>query len=224
MADGKQWFFRDRSNKTQGPYSDAEMRAWYEAGFLNADLPICKGDVRKGFTPLSEYFPTSAVAFLAEDQVRRQQQQGGGPAEAGQWYFVDKQQAVQGPFSDIHMRQWHMANYFDPSLQIMNAASGQSKWTTLREAFPNNADAFLGSGSRPGMGKPGASVSAMGANNGGASRFVFPEWLPAPPRYKGVKKTYPSEKSGKARHNGRVAITDVHGHAVQAFQHARVAN
>lgn len=216
----------DRSNRTQGPFSDEEMRAWYEAGFLNADLPICKGDPRgKGYTPLSEYFPTSAVAFLPAEDVRRMtQQQGAGQSEVGQWYFVDKQQNVQGPFSDIHMRQWHMANYFEANLQIMNAANGQSTWTTLREAFPNLSDAFLGSGPRPGMGKPGTSVSAMGNNNGGAARFVFPEWLPAPPRYKGVKKTYPSEKSGKAQHKGHVAITDVHGQAVQAFQHSRMAN
>ena len=62
-------------------------------------------------------------------------------------------------------------------------------------------------------GGPGGSV----INN--ANRFEFPEWLPVPPRFRGVKKTYPSEtKSGNQRK--QVNITDVNGQNVTTFSHA----
>jgi len=205
------WYFRDKADKVQGPFSNEEMRAWYEAGYLSADLPLAKGDPRKNeFKPLATFFPNGNSAFME------------GAAEAGtgsQWYFLDRNRNQQGPFTDIHMRQWHMAGYFEPTLQIINTALPNPKWATLREYFPGIADAFAVA---PSLGN---EVSAPKAPGGGGTapsrpagqtdpRFTFPEWLPVPPRYRGIKKVYPSEKNGGRR---RVAIRDVTGQQVQTL-------
>lgn len=190
------------------------MRAWLEAGYLAADLFICNGGGGKNqFRKLSDWFPI-AIAFLPPDQTR-QMGVGKDQLKEGEWYFVDKNQKVQGPFSDFHMRQWHLAGYFEPTLQLMNRAIPNSQWMMLRDLFPNIADAFL-----VGVGSPASTGGAVAAPVDLKNRFEFPEWLPVPPRFRGVKKTYPSEsKSGNARR--QVNITDVHGQAVSGFAHAR---
>ena len=79
------------------------MRAWLEAGYLAADLPICNGSPRNQFRKLSDWFPNAIVAFLPPDQARK----AGGPGatqeqpKEGEWFFVDKNQKVQGPFGDF---------------------------------------------------------------------------------------------------------------------------
>jgi hypothetical protein len=123
---------------------------------------------------------------------------------------VDKNNKVQGPFSDFHMRQWHLAGYFEPTLQLMNRAIPNAQWMMLRDLFPSIADAFL-----VGVGTKEQNMTVVNS----ANRFEFPEWLPVPPRFRGVKKTYPSEtKSGNQRK--QVNITDVNGQSVSAFAHA----
>jgi len=212
-----QWFFRDPQGQVQGPFDDASMRAWLEAGYLAADLPICNGSPRNQFRKLSDWFPNAIVAFLPPDQAKAMTQGSEQPKE-GEWYFVDKNQKVQGPFGDFHMRQWHLAGYFEPTLMLMNRAIPNSQWTMLRDLFPNIADAFL-----VGVGSSGPSASVLKAASqpvDNKNRFEFPEWLPVPPRFRGVKKTYPSEKhSGNARR--QVNITDVHGQSVKNFAHAQ---
>jgi hypothetical protein len=118
------------------------------------------------------------------------------------------------------MRQWHLAGYFEPTLMLMNRAIPNSDWTMLRELFPNIADAFL-VGVGGGSNAPAPSASKMAVQPlDNKNRFEFPEWLPVPPRFRGVKKTYPSEKSsGNTRR--QVNITDVHGQSVKAFAHAQ---
>ncbi|GBG33338.1 GRB10-interacting GYF protein 2 [Hondaea fermentalgiana] len=222
-----QWYFRDNDNKVQGPFGNEEMRAWYEAGYLKADLLVAKGDPRSNaFKTLAELFPNGSNAFMDESP-----DQG---SEGGQWYFLDRNHQQQGPFTDIHMRQWHMAGYFEPTLQITNVAFDNPTWAPLREYFPNVADAFavdavdVGSTSRPTQRTvPVGSTleTARAAQRAPAGktrapvasedpRFNFPEWLPVPPRYRGVKKIYPSEKNGGKR---RVAIRDVNGHDVSTL-------
>ena len=191
------------------------MRAWLEAGYLSADLPICNTDPRRGpFRKLSEFFPNAVSAFLPPEQSRTAGAQA--PAKEGEWFFVDKNNKVQGPFSDIHMRQWHLAGYFEPTLMLMNRALPNAQWMMLRDLFPSIADAFLvGVGAQGAGGAAGGAVAMSNAN-----RFEFPEWLPVPPRFRGVKKTYPSEtKSGNQRK--QVNITDVNGRTVETFSHAR---
>ena len=34
------WYFLDKNDALQGPFGEDEMRAWYEAGYLAADLMI----------------------------------------------------------------------------------------------------------------------------------------------------------------------------------------
>jgi hypothetical protein len=91
-----QWFFRDPQGQVQGPFDDASMRAWLEAGYLAADLPICNGSPRNQFRKLSDWFPNAIVAFLPPDQAKAMNQGSEQPKE-GEWYFVDKNQKVQGP-------------------------------------------------------------------------------------------------------------------------------
>lgn len=124
--------------------------------------------------------------------------------------------------TDFHMRQWHLAGYFEPSLMLMNRAIPNSDWMSLRDLFPNIADAFLvavgpqASVTAGSSAAPAKSAQPVDPKN----RFEFPEWLPVPPKFKNVKKTYPSEtKSGNARR--QVNITDVHGQSVRGFAHAQ---
>ena len=116
------------------------------------------------------------------------------------------------------MRNWHLAGYFEPTLQLMNRAEGpNAQWKTLRDHFPNVADAFLVAPSASQVASPKAGAAATPAE--AKARFDFPEWLPVPPRFRGVKKTYPSEKNGATR--TQVNITDVNGQQVSNFSHAR---
>ncbi len=232
------WFFRDRAGAIQGPFGDEEMRAWYEAGYLAADLLISAD--KMNWAQLTKWFPNGMYAFLPAVQVQQLQAQAQAQAmmaqaqmqaQAGQWYFVDKNGKVQGPFSDTHMRQWHMAGYFEPSLQVINNASPSPQWQMLRDAFPNLADAFLtvsagqGSGAAAMRGgaaaaSPAAAAKPVAAQQSPQARFEFPKWLPVPPKFRGVKKTYPSEKNNGARRQ-RVNITDLHGQQVNGFTHVK---
>ena len=209
-----QWYFRDPQGQTQGPFDDATLRAWLEAGYLAPELPICNGDPRRNqFRKLVEFFPNAITAFLPQDQARQMAKQD-APKE-GEWFFVDKNGKVQGPFSEYNMRQWHLAGYFEPTLQLLNRATPNAQWMMLRDLFPNLADAFLVGTQSAGAPKGAAGAPAADPK----ARFEFQEWLPVPPRFRGVKKTYPSEKNGVAR--TQVNITDVHGQQVTSFAHAR---
>ena len=214
------WYFRDPQGVTQGPFDDGSMRAWLEAGYLSPDLPICNGDPRRNqFRKLCEFFPNAIVAFLPPEQAKMMANQN-APKE-GEWFFVDKNGKVQGPFSDFHMRQWHLSGYFEPTLQLMNRAVPNAQWRMLKDHFPNLADAFLvgTQTSGPAAASAAAKAPQASAAKSDKERFDFPQWLPVPPRFRGVKKTYPSERNGT--HRAQVNITDVHGHQVQTFAHAR---
>jgi len=76
------------------------MRAWLEAGYLSADLPICNGSPRNQFRKLSDWFPNTIVAFLPPDQAK-QLAQGAEQPKEGEWYFVDKNSKVQGPCKSV---------------------------------------------------------------------------------------------------------------------------
>ena len=52
---------------------------------------------------------------------------------------MDKNNKVQGPFSDFHMRQWHLSGYFEPTLQLMNRALPNAQWMMLKDLFPSIA-------------------------------------------------------------------------------------
>mmetsp|Transcript_9691 Transcript_9691/g.19038 ORF Transcript_9691/g.19038 Transcript_9691/m.19038 type:complete len:225 (+) Transcript_9691:401-1075(+) len=219
-----QWYFRDNNDKIQGPFSNEEMRAWYEAGYLNADLLVARGDPRRnGFRRLAEQFPNGSKAFLEEEEEPEE-----APTSGGHWYFLDRNHQQQGPFTDIHMRQWHMAGYFEPTLQIINVSFDNPQWAPLREYFPSVADAFAvtpvdvaeARSPRPTVHESQSYQQTSQRSMQAAPivhddpRFTFPEWLPVPPRYRGVKKVYPSEKHGGKR---RVAIRDVNGHEVKTL-------
>lgn len=121
---------------------------------------------------------------------------------------------------DFHMRQWHLAGYFEPTLMLMNRAIPNSNWMMLRDLFPNIADAFLVAVGGQTTAAPQSSAKAPTQQPvDPKARFEFPEWLPVPPRFRGVKKTYPSESKGNARR--QVNITDVHGQSVKTFAHAQ---
>lgn len=213
-----QWYFRDRANQVQGPFGDDEMRAWYEAGYLQSDLLISNGHPSQvQMKPLQVWFPNGTVAFVPREQLKQMD-----PVVAAQWYFVDKNQKVQGPFSDMQMHQWHSAGYFAGDLQIVNQAVQNAQWQPLRAVFPNVSEAFLtGGGAGAGAGAGGAKATAAQQQKQQqqdlATRFQFPEWLPVPPGYKGVKKIYPSEQGGTKK--GKVNITDVNGQSVRGFGH-----
>ena len=120
------------------------------------------------------------------------------------------------------MRQWHLAGYFEPTLMLMNRAIPNSQWMMLRDLFPNIADAFLVAvgGQTPAVPQASTTKPAVQQPVDIKNRFDFPEWLPVPPRFRGVKKTYPSEsKGGNTRR--QVNITDVHGQSVKNFAHAQ---
>ena len=222
---GGDWYFKDPQGDVQGPFSSEEMRAWYEVGYLAPELPVARGDPRSNpFVALAAHFPNGSNAFLDESAAED---------EGGCWYFLDSAHKQQGPFTDIHMRQWHMAGYFEPTLMIIDMNSPNPKWEHLRVFFPNVADAFAVAsrqqGGRTGGGsmmqsrspQEGMASSQVSRGAGSASedpRFRFPEWMPVPPRYRGVKKVYPSEKNGGKR---QVAIRDVHGQQVKEFGHLR---
>ena len=199
------------------------MRAWYEAGYLAADLMISQtAENESDFAPLAEVFPNGMVAFLSEDaaeEVLSAADIDAPSASGGEWYFKDTQGNVQGPFSDTHMRQWHMAGYFQPDLEILNSNSAAPEWSQLQYAFPDMSSAFLVAhasvrlGASP-VGAASAHHSPSPSSN--ASRFYWPNLLPDPPRFVGVKKVYPSEKRSGVRRPNKVAITDLDGNAVKA--------
>jgi len=191
-----EWYFRDKTNKVQGPFASEEMRAWYEAGYLPAELMVAKGDPRSNpFKPMAQHFPNGSSAFLEGVS---------SPASAGQWYFLDKNHVQQGPFNDFQMRQWHMAGYFEGTLMIIDTNQEGAAWGQLREYFPYLAEAFAGSeysapAPRNENKNGGKKENSTTGNQKEDPRLNFPDWLPVPPRFRGVKKVYPSEKNGKRK-------------------------
>lgn len=57
-----EWFYRDPSNSTQGPFSQATMRQWNKDGYFPEDLPIQLGGWSK-FHQFKEVFPDMKNAF-----------------------------------------------------------------------------------------------------------------------------------------------------------------
>lgn len=57
-----EWFYRDPSNNTQGPFSQATMRQWNKDGYFPEDLPIQLGGWSK-FHQFKEVFPDMKNAF-----------------------------------------------------------------------------------------------------------------------------------------------------------------
>ena len=83
---------------------------------MAADLRITLGKPNGQYVALADYFP-NGDAFVPRPSYSQGHQ---GQHDVAQWYFVDRQNAVQGPFTSPHMRRWHMAGYFEASLQVMN--------------------------------------------------------------------------------------------------------
>ena len=193
-----EWYFLDIHGKTQGPFPTEEMRSWYEAGYLNKDLKISQNP-SKGFQALTDWFPNPDMSFLPQNQG------GGGVRESQRlhWYFADKQGQVQGPFSDANMRQWHEGGYFEPTLQIYDADMPENThgWKKLKDYFPVLITAFQGKAAQnPKLGNAARQQQPQRqqyTQNNVNDRFNFPDWLPVPPAYKGVKKVYPSERRGR---------------------------
>ena len=215
------WYFLDKNEELQGPFQEEDMRAWYEAGYLAADLMISQtARHSEDFSPLADVFPNGMIAFLSEDaaaEVLAQSAEADAETSSsgGEWYFKDTQGNVQGPFSDTHMRQWHMAGYFQPDLEILNSNSVYPEWSTLQDAFPDMSSAFLvahASVSFQSSPLDGNIASAASTEQ----RFFWPNLLPHPPPFRGVKKVYPSEKRSGVRRPNKVAITDLDGNAVSA--------
>lgn len=57
-----EWFYRDPSNNTQGPFSQATMRQWNKDGYFPEDLPIQLGGWSK-FHHFKDVFPDMKNAF-----------------------------------------------------------------------------------------------------------------------------------------------------------------
>lgn len=74
------------------------MRTWLEAGYLSADLLIGNGSPKNQFRKLADWFPNAIVAFLPPNQAKSPSSE---VAKEGEWYFLDKNQKVQGPFGDF---------------------------------------------------------------------------------------------------------------------------
>lgn len=58
----KDWFYVDKDQLVQGPFTPEVMQAWHTEGLLPTELKIRKG-VLGPFTPLSQYFRYAACAF-----------------------------------------------------------------------------------------------------------------------------------------------------------------
>ena len=64
--------------------------------------------------------------------------------QAPEWYFKDDNGEVQGPFTDIAMRQWYVAGYFLPTILVHeDPVHDEGQFVELQNAFPMIEDAFL---------------------------------------------------------------------------------
>lgn len=196
---GDTWYFKDMNGQTQGPFSLQEMREWHVAGYLKEDLLIAQ-DPMRGFNALRDWYPNPAMAFTPGANGNPGRNAGADPSQDElKWYFLDKSRKVQGPFSTKNMRQWFEGGYFEPTLQIFDSSKPENEagWKVLRDYFPNVDMAFMSGSGIPAPMPTAAPVPGPGGNAAVQnSRFTFPDWLPVPPPYKGVKKVYPSERQG----------------------------
>lgn len=124
------------------------------------------------------------------------------------------------------VRNRHLAGYFTPELVIKNAEDGDA-WMELQSMFPDMASAFAevaGGGSEavaPAASAAGsqeaAAPAAQTAGTALESRFSFSGALPKPPPYQRLPKVYPSERNGGKKRANRVAIKDLDGKEVSAW-------
>ena len=110
-----QWYYKDPQGDTQGPFSDEEMRDWYQKGYFDLKLRIqCNIDFSRSdahtvrFFPLGAWFFNGKKAFLdrVPDVVERaqaarllQQQQAQHQAQ------LQAQQLQQQQLQQQHQRQ-----------------------------------------------------------------------------------------------------------------------
>lgn len=65
-----EWFYLDPQGSQQGPFKNAEMREWFEAGYFKPHLPIRFG--REGaFTPLANQFLQGQLPFAGPPPVNQ---------------------------------------------------------------------------------------------------------------------------------------------------------
>lgn len=158
----------------------------------------------------------SEAGSLGNLTMRNGEREQGGEGmteeELPRWYFLDRERAVHGPFSNIEMAKWMSEGYFEESLLIYDSTrpENESGWKMLKDYFPNIEKAFkvrIGAvqevGPYMGGGKERPENGFSGTQH--ENRFHFPAYLPAPPNYKGSKKMYPSEemKPKKTKKRGK---------------------
>ena len=62
-----QWFFRDKDQVPQGPFTAQQMRSWIEYGYLSIHVAIALQ--KEGpYAKLCSFFPNKSSAFLAEPE------------------------------------------------------------------------------------------------------------------------------------------------------------
>jgi len=59
----RNWWYKDLNGEIHGPFSDNQMRQWYDQGYLPVTLPI-RFDVLQEFEPMSVWFDRGDSLFL----------------------------------------------------------------------------------------------------------------------------------------------------------------
>eukprot|EP00924_Labyrinthula_sp_SR-Ha-C_P001669 snap_masked-scaffold_18-processed-gene-5.25-mRNA-1 protein AED:1.00 eAED:1.00 QI:0/-1/0/0/-1/1/1/0/224 len=196
------WFFIDKEQNIQGPYSYTIMRKWYTEGFLKDDLEISHSPT-SAFHTLREFYPNVSRAFdyhVSRPQSYDVKSTTGAStvlskSDQGEeiWYFLGNDNDVQGPFTAKKMLKWFKMGYFDANLQIYDKSRPRDiwGWRTLKEYYPNYVV------ETPFVDTHNSQSSYQQPRKFGRKkedpRLSFPKKLPLPPPFEGVDKIYPGE-------------------------------
>ena len=153
-----EYYYIDTTGKSQGPFSELSMRTWYNNGYFNNTLRVkynnepyisIEDRIRVGlpFKFTIENINEKEKDVIKEKEKEKKKEEKLNDEDPNSpnyklWYYIDKQDKVQGPFPSSHMEEWFTAGYFPPETPIRSPHLTGHKYKRL-SALQKNPDFFL---------------------------------------------------------------------------------
>ena len=115
----------------QGPFSGRNMSVWYRADYIDSNVKV-KREGEEDFWKIGD----DAKLF-----VQPPKPPSPSSLPSSQWFYLDDDGAIQGPFPTSHMKSWFEQGFITASVSVRKDGDNQFAQLCDYEPLPDFLDA-----------------------------------------------------------------------------------